>query len=53
MDFGLNEEHRAIVATLRDFVRRELVPHEDLVERLWANSLRVFPTFARMPLGVG
>src|SRR5712672_2790257 len=34
MDFGLNEEHRAIVATTRDFVRRELVPHEDLVERL-------------------
>src|SRR6266700_4034493 len=34
MDFGLNEEHRAIVATVRDFVRSELVPHEDLVERL-------------------
>jgi acyl-CoA dehydrogenase len=34
MDFGLSEEQRAIVATVRDFVRRELVPHEDLVERL-------------------
>ncbi len=34
MDFGLDEERRAIVATVRDFVRRELVPHEDLVERL-------------------
>ncbi len=34
MDFGLNDEHRAIVSTVRDFVRRELVPHEDLVERL-------------------
>jgi len=34
MDFGLNDEHQAIVATVRDFVRRELVPHEDLVERL-------------------
>src|SRR6266581_1692715 len=34
MDFGLNEEQRAIVATVRDFVRRELVPHEDLVEQL-------------------
>jgi acyl-CoA dehydrogenase len=34
MDFALNDEHRAIVATVRDFVRRELVPHEDLVERL-------------------
>ena len=26
---------------------------EALVERLWANSLRVFPAFARMPLEVG
>jgi acyl-CoA dehydrogenase len=34
MDFALSEEHRAIVATTRDFVRRELVPHEDQVERL-------------------
>jgi acyl-CoA dehydrogenase len=34
MDFGLDDENRAIVATVRDFVRRELVPHEDLVERL-------------------
>lgn len=34
MDFALGEEHRAIVATTRDFVRRELVPHEDQVERL-------------------
>jgi acyl-CoA dehydrogenase len=34
MDFGLSDEHRAIVATVRDFVRRELVPHEDLIERL-------------------
>jgi acyl-CoA dehydrogenase len=34
MDFGLSEEHRDIVSTVREFVRRELVPHEDLVERL-------------------
>jgi acyl-CoA dehydrogenase len=34
MEFGLDEERRAIVATVRDFVRRELVPHEDLVESL-------------------
>jgi acyl-CoA dehydrogenase len=34
MDFGLSEEQRAVAATVRDFVRRELVPHEDLVERL-------------------
>src|SRR5690348_17539993 len=34
MDFELSEEQRAIAATVRDFVVRELVPHEDLVERL-------------------
>jgi acyl-CoA dehydrogenase len=34
MDFGLSDEHRDIVSTVREFVRRELVPHEDLVERL-------------------
>ena len=34
MDFGLNDEHRAIATTVRDFVRRELVPHEDLIEQL-------------------
>ena len=34
MDFGLNDEHRAIVATVRDFVRKELVPHEDVIEQL-------------------
>ena len=34
MDFGLSEEQRAVASTVRDFVRRELVPHEDLVERL-------------------
>jgi acyl-CoA dehydrogenase len=34
VDFGLDEEHRAIVATVRDFVRKELVPHEEQVEQL-------------------
>jgi acyl-CoA dehydrogenase len=34
MDFGLSEEQRAVAGTVRDFVRRELMPHEDLVERL-------------------
>src|SRR5215813_15595255 len=34
MDFGLNDEHRAIVATVRDFVRKELVPHKDVIEQL-------------------
>jgi acyl-CoA dehydrogenase len=34
MDFGLNEEQQAIAATVRDFVRKELVPHEERVEQL-------------------
>jgi acyl-CoA dehydrogenase len=34
MEFALDTERRAVVAAVRDFVRRELVPHEDLVERL-------------------
>src|SRR3954452_12149324 len=34
MDFELSQEQRAIVDTVRTFVTRELVPHEDEVERL-------------------
>jgi acyl-CoA dehydrogenase len=34
MDFGLDDEQRAIVDTVRTFVTRELYPHEDEVERL-------------------
>lgn len=34
MNFELTEEHRAIVDTVRRFVANELMPHEDLVERL-------------------
>ena len=34
MDFALTDEQRAIVDTVRSFVERELVPHEDEVEHL-------------------
>jgi acyl-CoA dehydrogenase len=34
MDFALTDEQRAIVDTVRSFVERELMPHEDDVERL-------------------
>lgn len=34
MDFELSDEQRAIVDTVRTFVERELIPHEDEVERL-------------------
>jgi acyl-CoA dehydrogenase len=33
MDFGLDDEQRAIVDTVRTFVTRELYPHEEEVER--------------------
>ena len=33
MDFGLTDEQRAVVATTRAFVERELYPHEEEVER--------------------
>ncbi len=34
MDFALTDEQRAVVETVRRFVERELMPHEDEVERL-------------------
>ena len=33
MDFGLSEEQKMIVQTVRSFVENEIYPHEDLVER--------------------
>lgn len=33
MDFGLSDEQRMIVSTVRDFVEREIYPHEAAVER--------------------
>src|ERR1700742_951042 len=36
MDFGLTDEQRAVVATTKAFVERELYPHEEEVERTGA-----------------
>ena len=33
MDFGLTDEQRSIVEVTRAFVERELLPHEEEVER--------------------
>ena len=33
MDFGLSDEQRMIVSTVRDFVETEIYPHEAEVER--------------------
>ena len=34
MDFALTDEQEMVVATVRAFVDKELVPHEEEVERL-------------------
>jgi len=33
MQYGLNEEQEMIVSTVRNFVEKEIYPHEDLVDR--------------------
>ena len=33
MHFALTDEQEMIVTTVRDFVEKEIYPHEDLVER--------------------
>ena len=34
IDFTLSDEQSLIVETVRDFVRRELMPHDDMIEKL-------------------
>ena len=34
IDFTLSDEQSLIVETVRDFVRRELMPHDDHIEKL-------------------
>lgn len=64
MDFGLDPEQQAIITTTRAFVRAELVPHEDQVERtgrldreladqLRARAIRAGLYAANMPEEVG
>src|SRR6476620_12537729 len=53
MDFELSEEQRAIAATVRDFVARELVPHEDLVERLDAVPEELARDIRGKPIAAG
>src|SRR5580658_10962051 len=42
MDFSLTDEQRLIIKTTRDFVRNELVPHEQEVERIGALSKELY-----------
>ena len=64
MDFSLSDEQRLIIKTTRDFVRKELVPHEPEVERtgllrpelqreLKAKALEAGLYAANMPTEVG
>ena len=42
MDFSLTDEQRMIIKTTRDFVRNELVPHEQEVERTGVLSKELY-----------
>jgi acyl-CoA dehydrogenase len=64
MDFSLTDEQRLIIKTTRDFVRNELVPHEQEIERtgvlgkelyqkLRAKALEAGLYAANMPVEVG
>jgi acyl-CoA dehydrogenase len=64
MDFALTEEQQLIVSTTRDFVRKELVPHEravedsgslreDLRQELKAKAIAAGLYAANMPTEVG
>lgn len=41
MDFGLTSEQQLVVDTVRDFVERELYPHEEAVERIWDGTSEI------------
>jgi acyl-CoA dehydrogenase len=64
MDFSLTDEQRLIIKTTRDFVRNELVPHEQEIERtgilsrelhheLRAKAIEAGLYAANMPVEVG
>ena len=64
MDFRLSEEQELIIKTTREFVRKELVPHEreveesgelrdELVRELKAKAIAAGLYAANMPLEVG
>jgi alkylation response protein AidB-like acyl-CoA dehydrogenase len=64
MEFGVAEEHRLLIATARSFVEREMIPHEDAVERervvppdlarqIHDRAIRAGLAAANMPASVG
>jgi len=53
MQFGLTDEQRMIVDTVRGFVEREIYPHEDAVERAGAVPAEVAEEIKRKTLALG
>jgi acyl-CoA dehydrogenase len=53
MEFGLTDEQRAVVATTRAFVERELYPHEQEVERTGRLRPELAKEIARKALDAG
>jgi acyl-CoA dehydrogenase len=53
MDFGLTDEQRAVVATTKAFVEKELYPHEEEVERTGALRPELRDEIARKALKAG
>ena len=53
MQYGLTEEQEMIAATVRDFVEREIYPHEDAVERTGMVPAEVADTIRRKTIDLG
>ena len=53
MDFGLSDEQQMIVGTVRDFVEREIYPHEALVERTGEVPAEIAQEIKRKCLKIG
>ena len=53
MNFELTDEQQAIVDTTRTFTEKELIPHEELVEKLEAGDLPLEDALKAFERGVG
>jgi acyl-CoA dehydrogenase len=53
MDFSLTDEQRLIIKTTRDFVRNELVPHEQEVERTGVLSKELYHALRAKAIDAG
>ncbi|MBT6272103.1 MAG: acyl-CoA dehydrogenase family protein, partial [Rhodobacteraceae bacterium] len=53
MQYGLNEEQEMIVSTVRNFVEKEIYPHEDIVDRTGEVPKEVAQEIKRKTLELG